>query len=73
MGRLLVERGSLRGAIRFHEHKARRVVLLLNNIETSDAAFTQARPGIFKSRLLEEFHRFRFYMHMNMDDQHGSF
>ena len=46
----LMRRRRFRIPVSFHENKARRIVRLLKNIETCDARFLTAGPGIGKRR-----------------------
>ena len=56
--------------INLHEHKPRRVVLLLDNIELCDTGFFQALLRVGNGSPLESFNGFRFDVNMNMNDEH---
>ena len=63
--------GGFGCAVNFDEHETRRVVLLLANIETRDAGFLGAVPGIVESGLPEGVDRIGLHANMNVDDEHG--
>ena len=60
-------------AICLDEHKARWVVLLLDDIEPSYAGFADAVARIFERGLFESLDALRFDAHMNMDNEHRFF
>ena len=63
----LVRGGGIRIPINFHQHKARRVILLLDGIEARNARFLQTLARIGKCRLFESLYTVRFDMNMNMN------
>jgi hypothetical protein len=71
MGGLLVGRGSRGGAVGFDEHKTRRIVGLLYDIEPGDPGFTDRLPGVLQTRGLEGLDRLGFDLNMNLNDEHG--
>src|SRR5437867_2798381 len=68
-GRLVLRR-RVGVAIDLDEHKARQVVLLLDDIEPRYAGFADTVARIFKRGFFESLDAFRFDAHMNMDDEH---
>lgn len=71
MPRFLVGRRRFRCAIYLHEHELRRIILVLGDIKPRDPGFLYARAGVGKRRLLERLDILRFYVNVNMDDQHS--
>ena len=67
----LVRGGGIRIPINFHQHKARRVILLLDDVEARDARLFQAFPRVGEHRLFESFDALRFDMNMNVNNEHG--
>jgi len=59
---LLVGCGRLCRAVRFHQHEARGIVLLLKDIEPSDARLFETFVGIDAGRLFESLNALRLYM-----------
>jgi hypothetical protein len=57
-------------AIDFHEHKARRVVRLLHDIESRDARFLHAGAGISERGRLESLKVFGLYLDLDLHDEH---
>lgn len=66
----LVPGGILFGAIDFDQDKPRRIILLLEDIEASNAGFLTAMKSIFDGSGSERFNLIRFDMHKNMNNQH---
>ena len=64
----LVRSRRLGGAIGFHEHKARRVILLLGKVEAGDARLLYALPRIGDGGLFEGLDILRLHMHMDVND-----
>ena len=58
----------LRGAIGFHQHEARGVILLLDAIEARDARLPDALPRVGEAGLLEGLDILRFHMNMDVND-----
>jgi len=50
------------------EHKATRIVQLLNDIKSGDSHFPNARLCILNSGVAERLNEFRFYADMNVND-----
>src|SRR6266571_2325183 len=59
---LLVRSGCLCRAVRLHQHEARGIVLLLKDIEPSDARLFETFAGIGDGRLFESLNALRLYM-----------
>jgi len=72
MLRFLVRGGGVRIPINFHQHKTRRVILLLDDIEAHDARLFQAFPRIGERRLFEGFRALRFDVNMDMNHKHDA-
>jgi peroxiredoxin len=68
---LLVGRGSGGVAIGFDQHEARRIVALLENIETRDAGFLETGACVRDGGGFEGFDLVRLHADMDMDDEHG--
>ena len=68
---LLVRGRRVGGAIGLDQHKASWIVLLLNNVETSDPDFLHALPRVRYRRLDKGSNAFSFNMDVDVDDQHG--
>jgi hypothetical protein len=66
-----VRGGGVRIPINFHQHKARRLILLLDDVEARDARFFQARARIGERHLFESLHTLRLDMNMNVNNEHG--
>ena len=71
MACFLVRGSGIRIVIHFHQHKARRVILLLDGIEARDARFFQALARIGERRLFEGCNTLRLDMNMNVNNEHG--
>jgi len=65
--------GGLRGgiAIDFHQHKPRRIIRLLQHIETQHAGLEPAEARIDGDRGFECLDIFRLHLDMDVNDQHG--
>ena len=68
----LVRGGGIHIPINFHQHKARRVILLLDDVKAHDARFFQAFPRIGECRLFEGFRALRFDVNMDMNNEHDA-
>ena len=66
----LVLGGGIRIPINFHQHKARRVILLLADIEARDARLFQALARIGECRLFKSLNALRPDVNMNMNNKH---
>ena len=64
----LVRRRGLRSAIDLHQHKARRVILLLHEIKAGDARFLDALSRVGNRGLFEGLDVLRFYVNVNVND-----
>ena len=70
MSGLLVLSRRVGAAIHLDKHKARQVVLLLDDIEPRDAGFTDTFARIIERRSFESIDAFRLDPHMNVHDEH---
>src|ERR1035438_5740080 len=68
----LVRGGGIRIPINFHQHKARRVILLLDGVEARDARFFQALARIGECRLFESLNALRLDMDLDMNNKHDA-
>jgi len=59
------------GPVNFSEYKLRGIVPLLNKIEPHHARLLNAMAGVFDACLAKSRQAVRFYLHKNMDDEHG--
>lgn len=59
------------GPVDFDEHKLRRIIPLLNKVESHDARLLYAVASVFDGCLAESFHAIWFYLDEDMDDEHG--
>lgn len=67
----LVRGGGIGVTIDFHQHEARRVLGLLQDVEAQHTKFEPAAPRVELRRLPEGLDAFRFDMNMNVNDEHG--
>jgi len=63
--------GSFVGAIDLDEHKAGRIISLLEDVEASHARFFHALPRVLQGGLLKRFNRFGSYVNMDVNDKHA--
>jgi hypothetical protein len=61
----------VRCAIDFHQHKPRRIILLLDEVKPGNARFLYAVAGIFNTGGPEGFYLIRLNTDKNMDYQHN--
>lgn len=64
----LVLGGRIVSPINLDQHEARRIILLLEDIEARDTRFAEAGFGVLKRGRFETFDTFRFHMDVNVDD-----
>jgi hypothetical protein len=57
-------------AISFHQNESGRIIDLLNYIESCNARFLDAIPGIFNGGIDESRHGLRFHLYVDMNDEH---
>lgn len=69
---LLMPGRIIRCAVDLQQDKARRIILLLDEIKAGNAGLFQAAAGIFNGGCLECLDLIRFDMGKNMDYIHGS-
>ena len=67
----LVGRGCLGAAIGFNEHKTRRIILMLKNIEAGDSGFLHARASIGERNLLEGINVLGLQVNVDVDNEHN--
>ena len=72
MFRFLVRRRGVGVAIHLHEHEARRVILLLDDIEARHARLFQTFLRVGERGLFEGLKVFRFDMNVNVNHKHGA-
>jgi len=70
LSNLQVRGGSGRIAIGFHEHKMRRIIRLLHDVEPRDTRFLPAGAGVDERGGFESFDAFRFHLNLHMNDEH---
>src|ERR1041385_2809318 len=70
MRRGLMRRRSVRGAIGLDQQKARRIVLLLEDVESCNAGFFDAFFGIGEGGITKHLRVFSFNLYMNVNDKH---
>ena len=71
MGGYLVCRGGGRGAVDLDEHKARRIVGLLDDIKPGDSGLADRLPGVLHARGFECLDGLGFDMNMYMNNEHN--
>jgi hypothetical protein len=68
----LVRGGGIRIPINFHQHKARQVILLLDDVKAHDARLFQAFPRVGEGCLFESLNALRFDVNMDMNNEHDA-
>jgi tetratricopeptide (TPR) repeat protein len=72
MLRFLVRGGGIRIPINFHQHKPRRVVLLLDDVEARHARLFQTHTGVGERRLFKSLNALQLDMNMDMNNEHDA-
>ena len=70
MGGFLVRRGGRGRAVDLDKNEARRIVGLLDDVESGDAGFADRLPGVFQTRGREGFDAPGFYVNSDMNNEH---
>lgn len=61
----------VRGPVNLDEHEARRVVLLLDDVEAGDAGFLDAVAGVVERGGLEGCDAISLHVDVDVDDEHA--